>query len=89
MDEQYKGSELETCERQNAALHDELEVATARIANLEAQVDRLRLQYERSQRYWVDASQKALSGDGRHLRCRVDAALAGPIEFTETSGEIE
>lgn len=77
--------ETDIAGQQHSKLHDELEVATARIGNLEAQIDRLRLQHERSQRYWVDASKKALSGDGEHLRLRIDMALAGPIELTETS----
>ncbi len=57
----------------------------ADVAGIQRAVDRKQLQYERAQRYWVEAAQKALSGDAAHLRMRVDMALAGPIEMTEAS----
>lgn len=62
-----------------------LEDAAVEIEALRRSVDRKQQQYERSQRYWVDAAQKALTGDSEHLRLRVDMALAGPIEMTETA----
>lgn len=55
----------------------------AEIEELRRDVDRRQQQYERSQRYWVDAAQKALAGDTEHLRLRVDMALSGPITMTE------
>lgn len=51
-------------------------------------VQRKQQQYERSQRYWVDAAQKAMAGDFEHLRLRVDLALSGPIEMTEREAEL-
>ncbi len=59
--------------------------AADEIENLRASVERKQQQYERAQRYWVDAAQKALAGDAEHLRLRVDLALSGPIEMTETN----
>ena len=59
--------------------------AADEIERLRAAVERKQQQYERSQRYWVDAAQKAIAGDFEHLRLRVDMALAGPIEMTETA----
>lgn len=50
-----------------------------------AEIERKQQQYERSQRYWVEAAQKALAGDTEHLRLRVDMALSGPIQMTETA----
>lgn len=55
------------------------------ISSLKRSVERKQQQYERSQRYWVEAAQKALAGDTEHLRLRVDMALSGPIEMTETN----
>jgi hypothetical protein len=55
------------------------------IERLRTAVERKQQQYERAQRYWVDAGQKALSGDTEHLRLRVDLAMSGPIEMTEAN----
>ena len=62
-----------------------MRLAAAEIDRLRASVDRKQEQYERSQRYWVDASRKALAGDTEHLRLRVDLALSGPIELSEST----
>lgn len=53
------------------------------IERLRRAIDRKQMQYERSQRYWVEAAQKALAGDQEHLRLRIDLAQSGPIEMTE------
>lgn len=58
--------------------------AADEIEKLRRDVERKQQQYERSQRYWVDAAQKALAGDTEHLRLRIDMAQSGPIEMTET-----
>lgn len=49
------------------------------------EITRLREQYARSQRYWIEAAELAIQkGDFRPLKFRIDASEAGPTEFTET-----
>lgn len=75
----------EPCEGEMIVLRDDVKWRAAdEIERLRAFVERKQQQYERAQRYWVDAAQKALKGDTEHLRLRVDLALSGPIEMTET-----
>lgn len=51
----------------------------------EAQIKRMREQYERSQRYWIEAAETAIQrGDFRPLQLRIDMAKSGPVEITET-----
>jgi hypothetical protein len=70
--------------RLNDACRKLLRDAADEIGRLRASVERKQQQYERGQRCWVEAAQKALKGDTEHLRLRVDMALSGPIEMTET-----
>lgn len=60
-----------------------MRLAALEIERLRGAVDRKQQQYERAQRYWVDAAKMALHGDSEHLRLRVDLALSGPIELSE------
>ena len=61
--------EIETAERQNAALHEEAMVAEARIANLEAKVDLYRRALTRAQSH-VEAV--ALSRGTGHVQADCD-----------------
>lgn len=48
------------------------------------EVRRLRERETRSREMWILAAEKALAGDAKDLRLRIELARSGKIDFTET-----
>lgn len=58
--------------------------AADEIERLRQSLARKHQQYERGQRYWIEAARQALAGNTEYLRLRIDTARSGPIDIAET-----